>query len=119
MENKEILIQMRELIGDPTRWTTGAYAVDNRGYTCIPTSPYARQWCVLGAAEKVTKGEQAAYLGAPIAHFLNDCARELREARYKNHEKRGLYRSAWCVNDWGGHEAILELLDYAIGRAGE
>ena len=110
MENKEVLVQTRELIGDPARWIAGSDAIDSRGYACQPTSPNARQWCVLGAVEKVTKGEQTATIDSPTVNFLNDCAGELYRLR------RAPFRMAHHINDWDGHEAILSLLDYAIER---
>ena len=54
----EILIEARELISDPERWTQGVYARDAQGIFTDWDSPEAVSWCVTGAIAKVVRSVQ-------------------------------------------------------------
>lgn len=47
-----------ELLEDPKKWTTGAYARLEDGQTCSSYNPAATCWCTLGAIRKCYPHEQ-------------------------------------------------------------
>lgn len=53
MTNKEIFIQMRELLKEKENWTQRAAARDINGFSCYPEEKEAFSFCLVGAAEKV------------------------------------------------------------------
>ena len=63
MTLKEVLVQARELISDPERWTTGFVAVDHRGEPTSATHPHATAWCASGAIWHVVGDSRAENLG--------------------------------------------------------
>ena len=103
METREVLTQTRELIADPERWVQGKFAADNAGITCNPSSLAAERWCVLGAMQRVIMPGGDTVI---IEDHLNKCANDLFEVGAVQH-----------VNDFHGHSAVIELLDYAIERS--
>ncbi len=44
-------MKIRELLNSPEKWTQGASAKDSRGFGVPARSPYARQWCLMGALD--------------------------------------------------------------------
>lgn len=45
----EILLEARERIAAPGRWTSGVFARNKRGVVTTPGHPGATCWCMLGA----------------------------------------------------------------------
>jgi hypothetical protein len=52
MTTVEALRKARDLIEDPNRWTTGAFARDARGVPIDACNEGARYWCALGALRR-------------------------------------------------------------------
>ena len=48
----KVLIEARELISDPERWSQRGYACDARGQTTMWDSPKAVSWCAFAAIRK-------------------------------------------------------------------
>lgn len=51
---QQTLIEVRELLSDPARWTKGVSARDESGRTTNAGTKYAVCWCLLGAIHKCT-----------------------------------------------------------------
>ena len=51
---KHVLIEIKNLIQDPSNWTQGTHARNMKGFAVEPTDPDASQWCLDGALAKVT-----------------------------------------------------------------
>lgn len=92
----EILIQARDLLSNPARWTQGHLACDELDKPVLVNSPDAVCWCAIGACNKVS--------GKTGEH--PDSLRRAAE------EMRGWSPSQ--VNDSVGYEATLEMFDRAI-----
>jgi hypothetical protein len=94
--------EARELISNPDRWTTGAYARTASGEESLSRDPCAAQWCALGAhiRPKVPPRVRRA-----VAAALRRAARELRPG------DRGGPATA---NDQGGHAVVMAMYDRAI-----
>jgi hypothetical protein len=58
MKVLQALLDIRQLLSDPTKWTQGALARDATGKTVDSYDPTACQWCVYGATELITKGSE-------------------------------------------------------------
>lgn len=88
---KSDLVALRELLSDPSRWTTGRHARDINGNTVIPTSPSALCWCLMGGMHKIGIGWDAfAIINNRVGGFV---------AKF---------------NDEKGHQAVLDLIDKSI-----
>ena len=57
----DILIAGRELISDPSRWTQGASARDDRDNRVGATAGVAVCWCSMGALHKTATAEGSTY----------------------------------------------------------
>ena len=92
---KHVLIEIKNLIQDPSNWTQGTHARNKKGFAVEPTDPDASQWCLDGALAKVTNVD-------------NDLLRA---------STRELYALSNFVevNDEGSHHQVLAILDHAIG----
>lgn len=51
-EEKEVVNKAIELISDPEKWTSGAFAKDETGVLVHPTDASACKWCAWGALMK-------------------------------------------------------------------
>lgn len=94
---KQALIDARDLIADPERWTKHTFARDAKGKEVDPKSPDATCFCGLGALIKVVNGDLAAFKWARVA---------LADADIEH--------TVSMVNDFQGHDAVLSLFDKAI-----
>lgn len=100
------LREMRELIADPARWTTGVEALSDSGCSVAAWSDNACRWCLSGAHNAIRnrpswQGTEAGYTAFAA----------LRRVAF---DLRG--RSIQDANDQGTHADALELLDVAIAR---
>jgi hypothetical protein len=50
---RQVLQKAIELLERPGAWARNALAYDEEGEICEPTSSEARQWCAIGAIEKI------------------------------------------------------------------
>jgi hypothetical protein len=101
MENKTTLVvlkDIRELLGDKSKWTQGTAARDFTGAAVDPHHPSACSWCLLGATEKLGRGR---YM--PVVSRL--------------HRASGSIRVSY-INDVEGHTAVMDLLDKVIKSEG-
>lgn len=57
MNSKKLLQEARDLITDPSRWTTHWLARDDAGVPCDPVGEEATCFCAIGALLHVTKGD--------------------------------------------------------------
>jgi len=99
----DILIAVRELIADESRWTQEAAARDAKGWVVHPRAEEACRWCVYGALLRISRSYGNSM--GPAWELLDDVAREAG------------YSSPVRLNDECGHAAILMALDRAIERA--
>lgn len=114
-QTAEILRQARELISDPERWCTDAYAempslTGGLGEACNPTYSEACKWCAAGAVGKVTDDDDPLFNTAwrsSSLYPLEQAAQDL----YGRHIEE--------VNDVLGHEAVMTMFDRAIRIAEE
>lgn len=97
---KQALIQVRDLVSDPTRWTKGTFARDADGHSVSSVSDTAVCYCVSGAAYKITRGSDV---------FLAVMNRLLAATTW--HDTVGLY------NDSLTHDQMLMWLDRAIANS--
>lgn len=107
MTTKEALVATRALIADRKHWTHDAAARDKHSHRVEAESPRAVRWCAYGALLKVA-GNEDGKLFSRAFDALTEAARDVAESR-------GLPGSVFTLNDMGGHRAILEALDRAIG----
>lgn len=54
----EVLREARRLLDVPEAWTKGSRARDERGRPILPGSPEAVCWCLYGACERASNGEE-------------------------------------------------------------
>lgn len=92
----ETLVQARDLLSNPARWTQGMLAGDESNNQVAVNSLDAVCWCAIGACNKVSGN-------------LSEHPDSLRRAA---EEMRGWSPSQ--VNDSVGYEATLEMFDRAI-----
>lgn len=99
----QILIEGRELISDPKRWTQGQTALDASMQCVFPNSQKAVCWCSLGALAKVIDVDSSELLADHVnAH---DARHELSNA---------MGERVWAFNDRHTHEQVLAAWDQAI-----
>ena len=91
---KQILIEARELISDPARWTQGEMARDKNGDACIISHGIA--FCSIGAINHV----------GILQPLKKDAAYEVLRSVVRT------YVSEW--NDTHAHEEVLAAFDRAI-----
>lgn len=99
----DILIAVRDLLADESRWTQGTAAVDTNGKDVHPKAEEACRWCVYGALLRISRSY--GHPMGPAWNLLTDVSREAG------------YSSPVRLNDERGHAAILTALDRAIQRA--
>jgi hypothetical protein len=94
---KHVLIEIKNLIQDPSNWTQGTHARNMKGFAVEPTDPDASQWCLDGALAKVTNVD-------------NDLLRTSTRELY------GLSNFVE-VNDHepDAHAKVLKIIDHAMG----
>ncbi len=72
---KHVLIEIKNLIQDPSNWTQGTHARNMKGFAVEPTDPDASQWCLDGALAKVTNVDNLEY--QQVVDLLRASTREL------------------------------------------
>ena len=104
MSALSVLRAARDLLSDKSRWTSGAYARDDRGDSVSCHSRDARRWCVVGAVMR-SSGYQSC---APALTALS----EFSPWRAKG----GKPLSVAGVNDstFLGYDAVIIMLGAAI-----
>lgn len=106
----EILTGVRDLLSDPERWTQGASARDAKGEPIDLYSEDAVCFCAVGAFYRVSFPTQDQFADDENERAYWD-ARDLVNRFLPNDG------SLIGVNDLDGREAVLNLLDKAIGAA--
>lgn len=99
MTTHQILVQLRDLLADPKRWTKHQMARTETNYPVSPLSEEAAKWCLLGGLCKITndnRGFSSAYIGARLA---------LRSAAES---------TVAAFNDYAIHEDVMAAIDRAI-----
>jgi hypothetical protein len=102
----QLLARARALILDESHWTKGAFArpqYDSQ-FDVAPDSAVAVCWCAEGAILK--------FSDYPGEHLTE--AQKLLDASADKHF--GAPSAPW-VNDNLGHEAVIQMFDFAIGAA--
>ncbi len=94
----------RELITPPERWTTGHLARNAQHYPVNDDDPTATCWCAIGAIRHVLGLTANQGMPSSVLWPINDAARA-----------RDHYSIA-TINDYLGHDAVLDAFDYAISR---
>lgn len=97
MTTKEILIEARQLLSDPSHWTKGADARNSRGESVPYMAETACKFCILGAIFRVAEMHNVA--PEPVCDAISAHLGEYSIADF---------------NDTRNHWAILQLLDTAI-----
>jgi hypothetical protein len=86
------------LLKDPKHLAKGSFAENADGHVVYPRDKSAVKWCVLGAVQKETKGqEETTYL----LNQLDTIAQSLG------------YKSAVRLNDSADHNTVLRMLEIA------
>lgn len=105
----EILTGVRDLLSDPERWTQGASARNAAGEPIDVHSEDATCFCAVGAFYRV--GFPDGNTADPVQDDVYWKARGLVDRLLPG------TKSIIAVNDLDGREAVLNLLDKAIGAA--
>jgi hypothetical protein len=103
----EILRRARDLIKDPARWTTGAFARNANGGEVCADDPGACEWCALGAVFVSQRSEEDIEPASKARGLLAEAA-----------EGFG-FEGAGMLNDSTDHTTVLAMFDAAIARAEE
>jgi hypothetical protein len=103
---KQVLINARALIADPTHWTKSALARTADDYVVEFYDRSATKWCAQGAIYR------AAY----------DLVGDQKEAKRNGGVVlKTVHSSRWyslpSLNDWRGHTAVLAVFDKALQAA--
>lgn len=106
-----IIQDLRKLLDQPDRWTTGSYARNAKGRPMMPEDPEATCWCLMGALGKVagfqpTRERDYAYqtIKATIIERVPGLATSDNPLA--------------CFNDGGTYyHSMISMLDHAIERA--
>lgn len=127
MKASELLKKGRELISDPAKWTTGAYARDSNetgptggkyGIHLSPAQPGATCWCSAGALKHFTQEWDPEYGPMPIRYMEHV---EGWAYNYLLHAvmRTGNAHSVEQFNDHPSttHESVLRVWDLAIELA--
>lgn len=104
MDTAEALRRIRDLLGEPRRWTCGPRAVSADGEACEPQDDQAVSWSLAGALELVL-GEDLGP-GASLPSLL------IEAQAAQAHD-----RDAEWVEHVLGHTALLDLIDRATREA--
>ena len=128
---KYVFAKARELLEDPTRWTSHAAARDADGKAVLPTSASAISWCLDGALAKcVFQSPCDAELLWDALRLTDRVAKELYPSvmviTHTNFETKVpeapvcewvAWENTAYLNDTQGHGAVLHVLDRAIELA--
>ena len=109
MDATQALIEARDLIKDPARWTQGAYARDADGRAVSSTSPEACQWCAMGVVAKVAGRHDFLTAMRLSEEMLTRLDRAAGESPL-------VLGSITKLNDHQGHEAVLKMFAKAINE---
>jgi hypothetical protein len=106
---RQVLINARALIAEPSHWTTGTLACNAEGHPVAWHDGSARKWCAQGAIYR------AAY---------DLIADQNKALRLGNEVVRRICSSWWlsgtklpAINDMKGHAAVLAAFDKALQAA--
>jgi hypothetical protein len=109
--NQEVLqclVDARELLSYPAKWTKGCYAKNANGDVVSPTNPSAACFCVVGAVAKVSsicmfsENFNSFYTEDPAIQFLRGASESMKGY------------TPTRFNDTSSHEEVLQLFDTAI-----
>ena len=112
----QLLAKARALVLQPEHWTQGTLARTRKpeaghgGFITQPNALDATCWCISGAVAKTLNMNVDTKPGDTDPWLL--AMERLNKVAYKNF--------GFCavdVNDQLGHEAVIQLLDFAIGEA--
>ena len=107
MTVKQNLEAIKAVIADPANWTQCAFATNKDGDLVAISEGTC--FCILGAAAKVMEvPDEEAYIRGLVNRLA--ASKALRKAAWTLHN-----RSPESVNDNLGHQAVMDLLEYAIG----
>jgi hypothetical protein len=95
----QVLIEAKELLSDPSRWTKGGYARDKLGHKIGPRNDAACSWCIEGALTKVCESDRD--LKQKSTNCLEECV-VLKDLIYFN--------DAHLTT----HQRVIALFDEAI-----
>lgn len=99
----EHLSAIRALLKTPLCWTQGTEARDMFGGHCIPSSPYATCWCLVGATRRIAPDPQSQRaMEVAIMRALPPGMRDIED--YNDRRTRS-------------HGEVLALIERAICRA--
>lgn len=106
----DILKAARGLISEPSKWTTGSWARDEKGAMAFPSDEWGVCWCALGAINRVVDFTEQV---TNAAHLL---ATEIGypEPWLAAHE----VITSWNDAEGRTHAEVLAAFDAAIAAAG-
>ena len=119
----ELLIEARDLISEPGRWTQGVYACDALGYAIDWGSPEAVCWCATGA---ICKAAESIQEHGKRRALIERATVELRIAighngvtAFNDHRTHAEVLAAFdrAINDSHTHVEVLEMFDEAIEKS--
>lgn len=101
MTPKEVLQGVKTLLSDPNRWTSEALAKDIHREATNPESKEAVCWCLIGATQKVSNGNEYA------AYEARTLLREQMDRHYG-------YQGIPAFNDECGYLPVMDVIDKAL-----
>jgi hypothetical protein len=113
-----VLKDVRQILADPTNWTTGAYARDCTGREVDPSDRRAVRWCGQGAIYACGRARGMPSLRQIIRREASadaDWARQLMEHLHSIAKENGC-TGFIDANDRMGREMVLRVVDTAIAE---
>ena len=105
---KQILIEVRDLLSDESRWAVGAPALDDRRLSVKPAGEKAKAWCLVGAIAKCSNDE--GICPPALLRYLDHIVKEYT---------RGGCDTAEVFNDYIDHAGMMHMLNQAIEKFDE
>lgn len=109
MSTLEVLVNVRRLLSDESRWCRGHLAQTAEGLTIHPKNRNAARWCLEGAVRKVLLFDWG--LDNPIPPEYVAVSALLKYAAYEWYATQYV-----SVNDVYGYDAVIDLLDRLIAE---
>lgn len=114
-EALEKLKEVRELLGDESRWTRRTMARDRVGESVSPVDDTAVCWCLVGAIRKVIGHDPVAQVLADIPPVVGVIHHELGKTTYAGELPYGT-GSLTLWNDANVYDDVVAAVDRTIDR---
>ena len=105
----QVLAEARLLIGDPEHWCRGRFAVGKTGRTLVSGSQRAARHCAVSA---IVAAARRTVASRGDANRIADGI--MLAIAPRGSDPAAAQRYIWSINDYHGHEAVMELFDTAL-----